>query len=75
MSGGYTCKCSEVQKPLEDRQWRVTQYRSNRSAFNGYHTTGSKYSALKCLNCHSVWRTKCDYADRVKHATEQEKFK
>lgn len=73
MSGGIACNCSERYEPLTvpeasnrpPRLWRVTAYRCNHSAFNGYHKTPSRYSAIKCLRCGAHWRTKAPYADRL----------
>lgn len=66
MSKGISCKCAEKQKPVEQRNWVILQYKSNRSAFNGYHSTASDYSALQCKECTATWRTKAAYVDRVR---------
>jgi hypothetical protein len=69
MSGGQICRCPESKKPLLERKWRVTQWRCNHSAFNGYHYESSDYSALICEapGCTGSWRTKADYADKLHH--------
>jgi hypothetical protein len=33
----------------------------NRSAFNGYHWTPSKWSAVRCTSCRAIWRTLAAY--------------
>lgn len=65
MSGGYACQCAESKKKVTDRRWRVTQRQCNHSAFSGYAYTSSEYSALKCLECRAVWRTKAAYVGLV----------
>lgn len=66
MSGGPACGCPERRKPLEDRAWRIRQYRHNNSAFNGYRHTSSDYSAMACEACRANWRTKAGYVDRLR---------
>lgn len=58
MSGGYTCK-----EPSHRPYWVVTQRRSHRSAFSGYHTTPSDYSTVRCRvkGCPGLWRSKAAY--------------
>lgn len=65
MSGGTRCKCAEQRKPVRERRWSVFQYRANCSAFNGYRTTVSRYSALVCEACGAHWRTKGDYVEAL----------
>lgn len=48
-------------------QWRVVQFRSNRSAFNGYRETPSSYSELQCQACGATWRTNAGYVSEVPH--------
>lgn len=67
MSGGDVCKCSEAKKPIEKRDWIVIQYKSNRSAFNGYRRVNSEYSCINCLKCNFTWRTKAKYVDVLKN--------
>jgi hypothetical protein len=73
MSGGQSCKCEERSEPLTSttnrpgRLWRVVDWRCNHSAFNGWHHTPSRYSAIMCLRCGSHWRTKAPYADTLTH--------
>lgn len=66
MSQGYTCKCPESKKPLEQRRWVVWQRNANRSAFSGYRVTSSDYSAIQCHACRATWRSKCKYVDRLR---------
>lgn len=72
MSSGPSCKCAESKKPPTERAWRVTQRNCNHSAFNGYHQTWSKYSALLCLACGCVWRTTARYVASIKDMTKEE---
>ena len=67
MSGGIACKCSERKKPARERAWKVVQYMSNRSAFNGYRETQSLYSEIVCTACGARWRTKADYVLELGH--------
>lgn len=50
-----------------ESEWLVVDYMVNRSAFNGYRQTPSAYSAVRCLRCGSVWRTKAAYVSRLNH--------
>lgn len=65
MAKGVKCDCPEKRKPLRKRAWRITQYRSNRSAFNGYRETPSTYSELYCESCHARWRTNGAYVEAL----------
>lgn len=67
MSGGKACACPEKKKPMDQRVWHVLQWRSNHSAFNGYHHTPSNYSSVQCAACGAVWRTNAPYQDVLKH--------
>lgn len=70
MSGGTACRCPERKKPVKDRNWVITQYRCNHSAFNGYHYTPSDYSTIHCLGdrCPGCWRTKANYVFELARA-------
>jgi hypothetical protein len=59
MSIGVLCSC----QCLKDRDWEITQYKCNHSAFNGYHWTPSDYSTVRCRTCGGVWRTKAKYVE------------
>lgn len=61
MSHGRRCVCPKYEDHRERKNWRVTQYRCNHSAFNGYHRTFSDYSEVCCTKCHQFWRTKAAY--------------
>jgi len=65
MSVSFSCKCAEREKPIQDRKWFVSQFKYNRSAFNGYHATWSDYSTVQCLSCGAAGRTKAKYADTL----------
>ncbi len=70
MSGCVSCKCGERDKPIQKRNWSITQYKCNHSAFNGYHRTYSEYSTVVCNNhnCSGTWRTKAAYVEKLKIA-------
>jgi hypothetical protein len=80
MSGGKACACAEKLEPIHPlgrttrpgRLWRVLDRHCNHSAFNGYHRTWSAYSALQCLRCGRVWRTKAAYVDLLKDRADSE---
>lgn len=61
MSQGAACKCPESKKPAAQRHWVVLQRNSRCSAFDGYRSMFSAYSAVQCHECGAVWRTKADY--------------
>ena len=72
MSTSFGCKCGERKKPVKDREWEVTQYMCNHSAFNGYHRTPSDYSTVVCHGktadgntCTGCGRTKADYVTEL----------
>lgn len=65
VSGGRACQCGETAKPVDQRRWRVLDYKCNHSAFNGCHRTPSDYSAVECRACGSIWRTKAAYVDEL----------
>lgn len=46
-------------------EWRVTVYKANYSAFNGYRRTRSDYSEVMCLVDYHRWRTKAAYVDQI----------
>lgn len=68
MSQGISCKCAESKKPPAERAWQVTQRHQRCSAFDGYHPRCSDYSAVRCLVCHSAWRTKAKFVGALKDA-------
>lgn len=68
MSGGPTCRCAERAKPLLRRRWVVIDRQCHHSAFAGYHYTPSFYSAIVCLACGRVWRTKAAYVAQLRDA-------
>jgi hypothetical protein len=70
VSKGISCKCPEKQKPVEERDWAILQYKHNRSAFNGYEMTPSEYSSLHCNQCRASWRTKAEYVHRLDMSRE-----
>ena len=63
MSSGRMCVCPKYKDHSERKNWRVTQYHGNHSAFNGYCQTFSDYSDVHCTKCDQFWRTKAAYVD------------
>jgi hypothetical protein len=61
MSSGGACKC-------RPRDVDVIMRNGNRSAFSGYHWTPSAYSAVRCLKCGAIWRTKAAYVRQAPDA-------
>jgi hypothetical protein len=51
--------------PEHRPRWYVQVRRANYSAFNGGHRTPSAYSAIRCSECGSCWRTKAKYVDTL----------
>lgn len=51
----------------------VTMRNHNRSAFNGYRVTPSRYSELLCLACGRSWRSRAKFVARLRDATDTEK--
>jgi len=43
------------------------------SAFNGYRRAYSDYSLIHCLACGALWRTKANYVNRLRDASEKER--
>ena len=62
----FNCNCSERKKPVKQRNWSVTKYYCNYSAFNGYKLTLSDYSEVKCKNCGAIGRTKAKYVKSLR---------
>lgn len=69
MSGGYSCQS----KATHYHRWRVLDRNCNYSAFRGYRLTYSDYSALICLTCGSVWRSKANYIEYLYDISAKEK--
>ena len=65
MSSSFGCNCGERKKPLALRNWVISQYRCNHSAYNGYRRTPSEWSRLTCRNehCDGCGRSKAAYVD------------
>lgn len=60
------CHCDESRKRVvSNRNWGVSDYKSNHSAFNGYRSTSSNYSQVHCLSCRATWRSKGRYVDSL----------
>jgi hypothetical protein len=55
-----------------EQHWRITQYKCNHSAFNGYHYTPSDYSAIICLKCRQRWRTTAAYVGGLSGVTDKD---
>lgn len=67
MAVSFSCKCGERKKPIKERNWEVTKYRCNYSAFSGYHYTPSEYSTVVCHapGCSACGRTKAKFVDEL----------
>ncbi|BAV81123.1 hypothetical protein [Vibrio phage CKB-S2] len=65
MGRGFSCKCEERQKPAEQRQWVITQYKWNSGAFTAGDGEYSDYSRVVCLSCGASGRTKAKYVDKL----------
>lgn len=65
MSQGYSCKCPQKRVPIERRRWGVVQRHCRCSAFDGYREMTSDYSAVICLQCGMVWRTKAAFVEAL----------
>lgn len=65
MSQGTACKCSESKKKVEERAWYVVQRNSRCSAFDGYRSMYSDYSAVMCGKCGCGWRTKAQFVEKL----------
>jgi hypothetical protein len=61
MAQGFSCKCPERQKPVNERNWVIRQYRWNSGAFTSGNGERSDYSTVECLECGCTGRTKADY--------------
>lgn len=69
MSGGTACP-SVATTDHSGHRHVVTQRRSNRSAFNGYRLTPSRYSEVVCLDTGNIWRTAAAYANGLPDAPD-----
>ena len=69
MSGGAACKDKGHRAGGE---WVVVDRNCNHSAFSGYHRTSSAYSCVRCLRCGALWRTKAQYVDTLRNASQEE---
>ena len=58
------CECKGTREERM-KNWSVTQFMCNHSAFSGYRYTPSDYSAVSCSACHRCWRTKAKYVSRL----------
>lgn len=65
MSQGTACTCPESKKPVVTRNWGVSDYHCNHSAFSGYRSTPSDYSQVHCLSCNRSWRSKGKFVDAL----------
>lgn len=65
MSGGAVCRNPEHRA---GGHWLVIDREANHSAFNGYHWTPSKYSAVRCFECRAIWRTTAKYVATLEDA-------
>lgn len=61
MPSGITC----VDRAAHRHAWVVECRNHHHSAFNGYRTTYSAYSRVRCTICQRVWRTNAQYVDTL----------
>jgi len=66
MAVSFGCRCGERKKPVEKRNWCVTQRYCNHSAFHGGRYTPSDYSEVYCRVCGAIGRTRAKYVDQLK---------
>lgn len=50
---------------MANRRWGVSQKHCRCSAFDGYQVMYSDYSAVHCLECGAVWRTKANFVETL----------
>jgi hypothetical protein len=66
MAQGFSCKCPERQKPIDERNWSLVQYRWNSGAFTSSNGEPSEYSTVICESCGRSGRTKANYVDDLR---------
>ena len=65
MATHFNCKCSERKKPIDQRQWVITEYKHNSSAFVKKGGEYSDWSQILCLQCGCTGRSKSNYVDSL----------
>lgn len=75
MSVGFSCKCPERAKPVEQRSWVVTIYKWNNGDFVKAGGEPSDYSELRCLSCFRRGRTKAKYVEKLPHMDWDEAYR
>ena len=75
MSNHVPCNCGR--KPTDHSQLAVVMRHARCSAFDGYRTKISPYSAVMCTRpgCHGAWRTKAKYVEHTSTMTIEEVLK
>lgn len=75
MSSHVPCNCGR--KRGDHNQIAVIARHSRCSAFDGYRTKRSDYSAVMCTRpgCHGAWRTKAKYVNYTSTMTIEEVLK
>jgi hypothetical protein len=83
MSRGTICRWGEHEEAVNvvylrsyrsGRLWRVLQRECNHSSFSGGHYTSSEWSAVACLRCGAVWRTRAAYVSQLRDIEDSERF-
>lgn len=74
MAVGFSCQCAERKKPVEQRDWVVTEYKWNSGAFVAAGGEYSDYSEIRCLQCARRGRTKAKYVEKLKHMDWKEAY-
>lgn len=75
MSVGFSCKCPERAKPVEQRNWVVTTYKWNYGRFVKAGGEPSDYSEVRCLSCSRIGRTKAKYVEKLSHMDWEEAYR
>jgi hypothetical protein len=58
------CTCPEVEKPVEERDWTITQYKFTNFVNNaGHFKRPSNRSEVHCNCCNALWRTPAQYVE------------
>jgi hypothetical protein len=58
------CQCAGTQEE-KIKNWKIEQYQTSYSAFNGYRKAFSKKSLLSCSKCGHWWRTAANYVYKL----------
>ncbi len=68
MAKYFRCRCSEYEKPIEQRNWLITQHMWNNSAYIKRPGVWSMWSTVECGTCGEFGRTKSNYVYKLQLA-------